>query len=218
MVKTTKLVERYVIVSLLLFFSSPAILAMDISIMSGFSFNGDMELTPRQFWPASVSPSAEPGDSIEVRNQNVTALAVDFLYNNQPDLRVGLYLSHQATVFGRESALQNRDMDISHVHVTSMKYYPDGDWERFILAGGGMGFFNPEDNSLHDVSRLSIQIGAGANYRLSNRLMLRIEARWFGTVFKSSSRIFCNGNECTVGIASDIYDQIQIDAGLLFRF
>ena len=211
-------IKRHVVVSLVLFLSSPTLLAMDLSIMSGYSFNGDMELTPRQFWPTSVSPSGEPGDSIEVRNQGATAVALDFLYNSQPDLRVGLYLSHQATSFGREAALQNRDMDITHVHFTSMKYYPDGDWEHFVLAGGGIGFFDPGDNSLNDVSRLSVQIGVGTNYRFTKKVMLRLDARWFGTFFKSSSRIFCNANECTVGIASDIYDQIQISAGFLFRF
>ena len=98
-----------------------------------------------------------------------------------------------------------------------MSYYPDGNMEPFVLAGVGAGIFNPKDSTLKEVTKISAQLAAGFNYKLFEHLLLRFDVRWLPTFFNGSSSAFCNGG-CTIAISSSTYDQIQANAGLMFRF
>ena len=78
------------------------------------------------------------------------------------------------------------DMDVTHVHFTSMAYYPSGNWEPFVMAGLGAAHFSPSDSTLDDTTRFSMQIGGGTNYRLTDNFLLRLDVRWLGTFFNGS--------------------------------
>lgn len=193
-------------------------LATDISLLTGYQFNSDFEIVSANRLPPVVEPTTgEPGDDVELEDGAAFSLAVDFVFERDQTKRIGFYVSHQQTEFDNNAGLTDRDMDVTHVHFTAMSYYPQGRMEPFVMAGLGAGFFSPSDSSLEDETRFSAQVGAGTNYRLTDSLLLRLDLRWLGTFFNSSSSAFCSGG-CTVAVSSETYSQVQANVGLMYRF
>jgi opacity protein-like surface antigen len=210
-------VNRLTCSLLILFFTSPA-LATDITLLAGYQFNSDFEIASASDLPAGTLPaSAQPGDDVELDEGAAFGLAVDFVYQQDPTKRMGFYISQQQTEFESNAGLTNSDVDVTQVHFTAMSYYPKGKWEPFVLAGLGVGHFSHDDSTLDDETKFSAQIGAGTNYRLSENLLLRADIRWLGTFFDSDGEALCSGG-CTVAINSTVYNQVQANLGLSYRF
>jgi opacity protein-like surface antigen len=210
-------VNRYTILVVLLAFVMPA-KATDITLLAGYQFNSDFEVASLDAQLSDSSPvSGSPGDNIQLDDGAAFSLGVDFVYRQNQNQRIGFYVSHQQTEFEDNAGLNDRDMDVTHVHFTAMGYYPEGKFEPFVMAGLGAGFFSPKDSSLKSETQFSMQVGAGANYHLTDNLLLRVDARWLPTFFNSSGSAFCSGG-CTIRLSSDTYNQVQVNAGLMFRF
>ena len=192
-------------------------LAADLTLLGGYQYNSDFEIVPGDGDVATPLTLAEPGDDLALDGGAAFGLAMDFVFNKNQDQRIGFFVSHQQTQFESGAGLRDQDMDITHVHFTAMNYYPNGNWEPFVLAGIGAAFFSPNDSSLKDTTKLSGQIAGGANYKLSDKLLLRFEARWIPTFFNGSSAGICSGG-CTIALKSDMYSQFQTNIGLQFRF
>jgi opacity protein-like surface antigen len=192
--------------------------ATDITLLAGYQFNTDFEIRNYNGQPPDISPTTgSPGDDVELDDGAAFSLAVDFVFKKNQNQRIGFYISHQQTEFENNAGLTDTDMDVTHVQFTAMSYYPDGKLEPFVLAGLGAGFFSPKDSSLKDETQFSAQIGAGTNYRLADNLLLRFDVRWLPTFFNGSGSAFCSGG-CTITLSSDAYSQVQVNAGLMFRF
>lgn len=191
--------------------------AFDLVALGGYQFNADFEFSNSGTQPPVTEPRARAGDDVELEQGVVYSLGGDFVFNRNPDQRIGFYVSHQQSDFDDNAGLADTALDVTHVHFTAMSYYPQGKLEPFVLAGVGAGFFAPEDDSLKDVTRFSMQIGAGANYRLGESVLLRIDLRWIPTFMDSDGTVFCNGG-CTIAVKSDVYSQFQVNTGLVFRF
>lgn len=193
-------------------------LATDVTLLAGYQFNNDFEVAAYSGTPSPEPHSiGDPGDDVPLDDSPAFSLAVDFVFERNQTKRIGFFVSHQQTEFDDNSGLADRDIDVTHVHFTAMSYYPDGNMEPFVMAGLGAGFFNPKDSTLKDVTKFSMQIAGGTNYKLSDNLLLRFDVRWIPTFFNGSTSGFCNGG-CTIAISSDTYSQIQANAGLMFRF
>lgn len=193
--------------------------ATDLTLLVGFQFNTDFEVTTLDDRPPEPTHLSvgQPGDDVELEEGVTLSLAVDFVFNENPNQRIGFWLSHQNTDFDDHAGLLDTEMTVTHLHFTAMSYYPNGKLEPFVMAGVGAGYFKPEDPSLEDETKFSAQIGAGTNYRFSNRLLLRADVRWVPTFFNGGGSAFCSGG-CTVKLSSDTYSQIQANVGLMFRF
>ena len=191
--------------------------ATDLTFLMGYQGNSDFEISDSIDAFPPNQDVGNPGDNLDLDGGLATSIAVDFLFSEQLKHRFGFYLSHHVTEFEADSGLQNADVDITHLHFTAMNYYPQGKWEPFVAAGVGGGYFSPADKSLKDISVFSAQIAGGANYKLTETLLLRLEARWIASFFNGSSAIFCSGG-CTVAVKSDFYHQFQANVGLQYRF
>ena len=191
--------------------------AADLTLLAGYQYNSEFELG-EGIGQASGSPdSGEPGDDLQLDGGGALSLALDFQFNDNPNARIGLFVTHHRAQFDSSAGLVDRDMDITHLHFTAMNYYPQGNWEPFVLAGIGAGYFAPDDSSLRADTLFSAQIAGGTNYKISESLLLRIEARWIPTFFNGSSAGICSGG-CTIALKSDMYSQFQANIGLQFRF
>lgn len=192
--------------------------ATDITLLTGYQFNSDFEIVSASELPPEVTPhTGAPGDDVELDDSAAFSLAVDFVFEQQKTKRIGFYLSRQQTRFDSNAGLENADMDVTHVHFTAMSYYPDGNLEPFVMAGLGAGFFSPQDSTLEDETKFSGQIGAGTNYRFTDKLLLRLDVRWLATFFDSNGAAFCSGG-CVIAVSSDTYSQVQANLGLMYRF
>lgn len=193
-------------------------MATDVTLMAGYQFNTDFEIIGIGDLPTSAPPeTGSPGDDVGLEDAEAFSLAVDFLFQQNRDQRIGFFVTHTQTRFDSNAGLDQRDMDVTHLHFTAMSYYPSGNMEPFVMAGIGAGFFSPEDSTLKDQTKLSAQVAAGTNYRFSDKLLLRMDVRWLPTFFDGSGSAFCNGG-CTVTVSSSTYSQVQANIGLMFRF
>jgi opacity protein-like surface antigen len=192
--------------------------ATDVTLLTGYQFNSDFEVGSLGNLQPTVPPNTgDPGDDVGLDDGAAFSLAVDFVFENQQNKRIGFYVTYGQTQFGSNSGLSNPDMDVTHVHFTSTIYYPEGKMEPFVLAGIGVGIFSPQDPTLEEETKFSAQIGAGTNYRFTDNLLLRMDVRWIPTFFNGSGAAFCSGG-CTIALSSDTYSQIQANIGLMFRF
>lgn len=191
--------------------------AADFTLLAGYQYNWDWKLSDEAADVPEPVIDGEPGDDVALDGGAALGVALDFVFMDNPDQRIGLFLSRHQTSFESGAGLSERDMDITHLHFTGMNYYPRGNWEHFILAGIGATRFDPDDPSLDDTTRFSMQVAGGSNYRISDKLLLRLEARWIPAFFNGSSAGICSGG-CTIALKSDTYSQFQFNAGLMFRF
>jgi opacity protein-like surface antigen len=202
-------------VALLLLLVSVPGSATDITLLMGYQHGDDFEIAENAAQISNLS--AEPGDDVAVDDGLALGVAVDFVFENNPDARIGFYLSHHRTEIESAAGLNDPDLDITHLHFTAMNYYPHGKWEPFVLAGIGAGYFSPGDSSLKRSTRFSAQLATGANYAINDNVYLRLEARWLPTFFNTSSAGICSGG-CTIALRSDVYSQFQANIGLQYRF
>ncbi len=192
--------------------------ATDLTLLTGYQFNTDFEISTLDHFPPILPPlTGEPGDSVALEEGSSFGLAMDFVFKNNPDQRIGFFISRQQTDFESNAGLLDASMDVTHVHFTGMNYYPRGKMEYFVLLGIGVGFYSPGDKTLDDETRLSAQIGAGANYKFSNSLLLRMDIRWLPTFFNVGGAAFCDGG-CTIKLSSNVYNQVQVNIGLMYRY
>lgn len=210
-------VNRFIALLCFAAFSLPA-LATDITLSAGYQFNADFEIASLNDQPTQINPDkGEPGEDVSLDDAAAFSLAVDFVFENQQDKRIGFFVSYEQTQFDDNAGLSDPDMDVVHLHFTAMSYYPDGKMEPFVMAGIGAGFFSPKDSTLKDETKLSAQVGAGTNYRFTDSLLLRMDVRWIPTFFDGSGSAFCSGG-CTIAVSSSTYSQFQANVGLMYRF
>jgi len=215
-VRNKKMYRLYAVLALVLI-SCPAF-AADLTLMAGHQFNGDFAVSTFDEGTSSSLPLVDNQSSdIELEKGAVFGLALDFVFRNNPNQRIGLFLSNQETDFDPDAGLPDARITVTHAHFTAMNYYPSGNFEPFVLAGVGAGFFSPKDSGLTSETRFSAQLGAGANYKITENLLLRFDVRWLPTFFNGSGSAFCSGG-CIIRLKSDTYNQLQINSGLMFRF
>lgn len=204
-------------VLLALALASLPVCALDLTLLVGHQFNADVEISTLQDNPQSISSlDEEKTRDVDMKDGTVYSAALDFVFEHNPNQRIGLFVSTQEMRFDQIEGLTDDDVRVSHVHFTAMNYYPSGRMEPFVLAGIGAGFFSPQDSSLSDETRVSAQIGAGTNYKVTENILLRLELRWIPTFFNSDSEVFCDGG-CNIKVKSDVYSQTQVNLGLMFR-
>lgn len=192
--------------------------AVDLTLLLGYQLNSDFKISDISDQPDPTDPlMTKPGSTLKIDEGTAFGLALDFLLDNNPSQRIGAWVSYQQSSFGSEAGLDDDKMDITHVHFTAMSYFPKGKWEPFALLGIGAGHFAPKDSSMNTVTRFSAQIAGGANYKFTESILLRLEARYIPTFFGGSSTVFCDGG-CTVSVKSSVYNQFQANVGLQFRF
>jgi len=192
-----------------------AAFALELSLLAGWQLNRDFQVS--EDYGNLGSSGLTAGEEVDLESGIAYGVAVDFIYDGQPDQRYGLYISHQQSELGSNIALANSDLDITHAHITFKNYYPSGKIAPFVLAGVGVGVFDPSDNTLDSEELFSGQLATGLSYQLSDTVFLRAEARWLATFFDGQSAIFCDGG-CVITVKSDVYSQLQTNLGLMFQF
>ena len=104
-------------------------------------------------------------------------------------------------------------------------YLWEGDAVRPYLAmtlGGTHIKSNPDGGDSDSDTFVSGSLGIGVKIRPSNRLGLRLEGRVNGVFMRESSTLFCktgpDANVCAIELDGNILGQLEIIAGIVFRF
>jgi opacity protein-like surface antigen len=187
-------------------------MATEVSLLGGVQFNADYVVDD------GIAPeSGRSGDDISVGNGPVFGVAIDLGVLPDPTDRIGIYLSQHSTEIGANAGLGDSDLLVTQLHFTGTKLYPAGDWEGFVTAGVGGTHFDPDDSSLRSSTEFSFQVGGGAQYKISEAFLFRIEARWIPIITSTDAAGICSGG-CIIAVDSSVYSQVQINAGFSVRF
>jgi hypothetical protein len=111
------------------------------------------------------------------------------------------------------------DVDVEYLHVGG-KHYLSREDGTFLLGSLGATHFSPGTDGLSSETKLSLGLGIGIETSIDKRIGFRLESRAFATFMDSGGAIFCGGSSggCTILISSDLFWQVQVNAGISFRF
>jgi opacity protein-like surface antigen len=203
--------------ALLLSVAAPFVMAAELGLLGGYQFNSDFEVAEDATLDELPPTAAQPGTAIPVDDGTVLAAFLDFGLGGDPTDRLGLYASRQRSDIGVEAGLRDPGLTVYQVHLVGTKLYPMGRWEPFVLAGVGATLFEPADGSLQSNTEFSLQLGGGAYYKLGEAVRLRFDARWVPSITGTDVAGICSGG-CVIATRSDIYSQVQVNAGIAISF
>lgn len=181
------------------------------------------EITP--FAAYRVGGTFEDADgqgSLELRESSAWGLVVNGAVESNTEWEV-LYARQStdvdASAFAGTETLF--DMDIDYLHFGGT-YLLDGERVRpFVALTIGATRFDPRLPGFDARTYASASLGAGWKFRLAKHVGLRLEARGFGTLIESNSRLFCasdGGVVCLIVAEGRILAQWEARAGFTARF
>ena len=53
---------------------------------------------------------------------------------------------------------------------------------------------------------------------LTEHVGIRLDARWFGTLFNGSGSAFCSGGACAINVQGDMFSQFVANGGIIVAF
>ena len=130
--------------------------------------------------------------------------------------------SSEARYFGPAGPDPVVDVDI-HVLQIGGTYQFDGNKAiPYLAATIGGTHIRTDSSEAQNDTFFSGSIGVGMMFNPSARVGFRVEARAYGTLLSSSSKIFCSTgpdlNVCAVQVEGDLLSQVETFAGVTFRF
>jgi len=125
-----------------------------------------------------------------------------------------LYSEQQTTVGPANTRLRFQYLQLGGNYFYQGQRQP---WSPFVAGGLGITRINPAVPDSHSTLRLSLSIAAGARWRISERLGLRLEVRGHATLMNNRSTVICDSG-CTLAIDGDALYQLQGTIGLGYRF
>ncbi|MBU2870100.1 outer membrane beta-barrel protein [Colwellia sp. E2M01] len=197
------------IIACALSFTAPAIAkqSLEITPMMGYRFGGDFDASQDKIH-----------HQISLTDDTSYGLLTAWSFDRE---RQGEFLiSHYDTNFfePNSSSISATGLGISYAHIGGNIRVSDSFLPVFVTGGFGLSYFAPEDKTLNDETRFSMNVGLATRFDLSEHISLRIDSRIYSTFFNSDSRIFCEIDSCAIYISNDMWFQSEVNAGITFSF
>ena len=181
------------------------------------------EITPNAAYRVGGTFDDKNSDaSLELRESSAWGLVVNGRV--EADTEWELLYSRQSTevaASGLASPQALFDIDIDFLHFGGT-YLFDGERVRpFVALTVGATRFSPGLPGFSARTYASASLGAGWKFRVGEHVGLRLEARGFGTLIDSSSRLFCasdGGGACLIVARGEVLYQWEARAGISVRF
>jgi hypothetical protein len=111
------------------------------------------------------------------------------------------------------------DMSTNYIQIGGLKEVETGTNLRpFGIFALGTTIFGPKNSSFADQWVLSFSLGGGLKYYLSERIGLRLDARFLFPVYLTGGGFYCGTGGCGAGIGSSpAILQGYIDGGVIIR-
>lgn len=108
------------------------------------------------------------------------------------------------------------DIAVTHVHFGGIKYIEESVANPFVGASVGVAAVKLKPGD--DVYKPAFSLYTGLQWQLNRHVLLRVDARWLGVFFDSTTTIYCGGNGCDLQFTSGVWSEIEVQAGLGFSF
>jgi hypothetical protein len=156
------------------------------------------EITPLGYtWGGEFNDSVT-GAALKVNETSNYGVMVDINLvniNQDEESQVELYFSHQATQLKTDSGTFTGnplfDLDIDYYHLGGTYGADLGKVKPFMVGTFGVTHMVPQGPGLDSLTKFSLSLGGGVKLFATDRIGLRLEGRWFGTLFNGSGSAFC---------------------------
>lgn len=202
--------------------------ALTLTGLAGTQSLAQTEARPAEltfFAGAGFGGTLTTESELDIRLDDGSSLGILFDYEEGPNTQwEGLYLQQDTAADTSDlfSAQPSTDTRIQYLQGGGTFR---GDGERLLpyVAGTlGLTRIDPSGANTRSDTFWSISIGGGAQFRVSDRLGFRIEARVFATLVDSESAIYCGfdsvGGQCLFTLQGDVLWQSHVFAGVTVRF
>lgn len=159
------------------------------------------------------------GDTLQLRDAATQGIIIGWPLNHEQEME--LYYSRQNTQLQSNNPAIPQDdllaLDIHTLHLGGTVLSEPAHQLRGFLSGGlGITHYTPTLSGAQSETRASLSLGIGAKWMPSKNIGLRLEARGYGTLFNSTTSIFCSGG-CTLSVSGDLLSQYALFAGVVIR-
>jgi hypothetical protein len=187
---------------------------------------GDFEITPfaGYTWGGEFTDSVT-STTLKVNEASNYGIMVDINMedvNQEAQSQVELYFSHQATQLKTDNGLFTGnplfDLDIDYYHLGGTYGMDLGKVKPFLVGTFGVTHMVPQGPGLDALTKFSLSLGGGVKLFATNRIGLRLEGRWFGTLFNGTGSAFCTTGTCAINVQGDLFSQFVANAGIIIAF
>lgn len=131
-----------------------------------------------------------------------------FYSRQQTELKEGEIMVPQEDLF---------TIDAQYLHLGgTVLSKPNHGLQGFLSGGLGITHFNPSLSGTSAENRLSMNLGIGVRWMPIERVGLRLDGRFYGTLFNSNTSLFCSGG-CRLSVSGELLTQYAIFVGLVMR-
>jgi len=187
---------------------------------------GNVEITPfAGYTMGGDFTDAVTGKTLSFDDTSSYGIMVDFkqpLDKEGGESWIELYYSRQQT---RLKADQGPfvgaplfDVNVEYYHLGGTYGKASGKVKPFVVGTFGATHMIPKGDGLHSETKFSLSLGGGVKLYLTEHIGLRLDARWFGTLFNGSGSAFCNGGQCLINVQGDVLSQFTANAGVILAF
>ena len=175
----------------------------EAALLAGYTTAGGIDMKARGI------------DTLEIAGSFTWGLALTRFFTRHLGAEVSWTRQDGSLVLGTaDGSADLFDVDMSLLHGSVVYRFggEDARIEPFVLAGLGATFLGGPD--LDGETKLSWNVGAGARWRLGERMGARVQARYVPTRLNDSSSDFCD----PFGFCQGTLHQFEFTGGVTFRF
>ncbi|MCW8833899.1 MAG: outer membrane beta-barrel protein [Colwellia sp.] len=181
--------------------------AFEITPLVGYRFGGDFEVN-------------ENDTVTDIKLTEEVSYGLLLAWDVDSKRQGEFLISHNNTEFSSldNAIASNNNLSITYAHIGGNVPISKGVAPLFITGGLGLTHLSPEDSTLDNETRFSMNIGLATKIAVTENVNFRFGGRIYATLFNSDSHIFCDEAACAISLSSDLWIQSEINAGVTFTF
>jgi len=186
-----------------------------------------IEITPFAGYTAGGDfTNTATGQSLSFDETSSYGIMLDFKQAGDPrqpgEGWIELYYSRQQTKLkadqGAFISAPLFDVNVEYYHLGGTYSQATGNVRPFVVGTFGATRMAPQRDGLQTETKFSLSLGGGVKMYLTERVGIRLDARWFGTLFNGSGTAFCSGGACLINVQGDVLSQYTANAGVILVF
>ncbi|PKF62587.1 hypothetical protein CW745_03970 [Psychromonas sp. psych-6C06] len=160
----------------------------------------------------------EADQSAEIATSFAQAIALSWYYGRNTEGEL-LYSNSKQNVTISGENQQTTDLYTSYLHFGGrVNFVDNGPFSTSLGLGVGATFLVPDDSMYDNEIALSGNITGGMRYELNDQWALKADLRFYGTVIKNNSSLFCGDGKCLIQLEGEVYVQTELMAGVEYKF
>ena len=183
------------------------------------------ELTPRASYRfGGTFESEQSAATIDLDEGGAFGLAFNIRESANTQWEV-IYAQHDTAADTSElpGSAPSTDLRLQYLHGGgTYEFDSRGTTRPYLVATVGGTHISPDRADLRSDTFWSFSIGTGLDIRATGRIGVRLEARLWGTLIESGSKLFCvsgvGGAACQIQLDGKLLYQTELSAGVTMRF